>query len=138
MIGRNHGFVDTFDGLQIEGKDVKKNGYVTSKSTFDMSDLEKVHLSMGGIYSASVNAMATLFVECVSPETGDVVARSEVNWAYNQATSPNHPVDGIEMDVADLKGEYLLRIGVTCWNKKNYLSVGIYLNSPIKLWGTMD
>lgn len=137
MIGRNHGFKNV-DELQIEGTDVKKNGYVTSKSTFDMSDLKKVHLSIGGIYSTSVNAMATLSVECVSPTTGEVVTHGEVNWSYNQETSPNHPIDEVEMNVENLEGEYLLRIGVTCWNKKNYLSVKIYLNSPIKLWGTMD
>ncbi len=114
-----------------------ETGYIISEDSYDLTDIDFLNLSVGGIKTSSVNIGVTVSLECVIPTTGEVVCSETSTMGDYVSEIKTQPIEDIQIDVSNLKGNHQLRIKMYCWNKKNYLNVRGYLTTPIKIWGTM-
>lgn len=112
-------------------------GYITSQDSYDLTDIDFLNLSVGGIKTASVYIGVTVALECVMPTTGEVVCSETSTMGDYVSGIKTQPMEDIQIDVSNLKGNHQLRIKMYCWNKHSYLNVSGYLTTPIKIWGTM-
>lgn len=111
-------------------------GYIISKDSYDLTDIDFLNLSVGGIKTSSVYIGVTVSLECVIPTTGEVVCSETSTMGDYVSWIETQPMEDIQIDVSNLKGNHQLRIKMYCWKKESY-PVGGYLTTPIKIWGTM-
>ncbi len=136
MIGVKVGF-KPHDGAYLESPGTDpRYGYIISQNSYDLTDVDFLNLSVGGIKTASVNIGLTLSLECIEPSSGNIIC-SGTSTMGDYSWSHPEPIENVCIDVSNLKGNYKLRLTMCCWNKKAYLTVQGFLVTPIKIWGTM-
>lgn len=121
----------------MEGSYNPAYGYITSQNSYDLTDIDFLNLSVGGIHTSSINIGVKLSLECISPTTSKVICSGTSTMGDYSWTDPE-PIGNVCIDVSNLKEKYILRIKMSCWNKaQEWLSVTGYLATPIRIWGTM-
>lgn len=134
--GIEAGFVETASGAYLYNGN-PLTGYITSQNSYDLTDIDFLNLSIGGINTASVYIGVTVSLECIIPTTGEVTCSGTSTMGDYVSGKITQPMENVQIDVSNLKGNYQLRIKMFCWNKRDIYYVSGYLTTPIKIWGTM-